>query len=236
MGIRHVTRDEMIEIDRIMIDEFHINPIILIENTAKSLAVLTRELLNKDVYGKEIAILVGKGNNATGGLAAARHLHNWGANVEIITTYSGVELMEYQCKELDLVRTMGISVIYKSQKNFEGYDLLIDAILGYDLNQNLSDPVVTIINDANESRVPTLALDLPSGLDATSGIPYNPTIRATTTMSLGIPKRGLMTPQAKPYVGSMYLADISIPRVIYSKLGEDFGHLFSKTFIVRINY
>jgi hypothetical protein len=74
-----------------------------------------------------------------------------------------------------------------------------------------------------------LALDLPSGLDGDSGEASNPTIRATETLTLALPKRGLLAPAARPRVGQLHLADISVPEKVYRRLGLTVGPIFAES-------
>ena len=234
--MRNLTRDEMAEVDRLMIEDFKVDLLMMMENAGKSIAVMARELLGKEVLDKKIAVLVGKGNNGGGGLVACRHLHNWGANVDAIVAAQRNDLKEAPELQLTILDQMGIPIIHEFQQTLEGYHLLIDALLGYNSRGDPRGPVAAVIKNANASGVAILSLDLPSGLDATSGLPHRPTVRAATTVTLAFPKKGLVIPEARPYVGRLYLADISIPRALYSKFGVDTKKLFSKTFIVRLNY
>jgi len=91
-----------------------------------------------------------------------------------------------------------------------------------------------LIRWANEQDAPTLSLDTPSGLDTTSGQARPPTTRAAATLMLALPKTGLLTPQAAPYVGELYLADISVPPGLYAAMGISAPPLFVKTDIIRV--
>jgi len=82
--------------------------------------------------------------------------------------------------------------------------------------------------------IPVLSLDVPSGMDATSGEPREPCIRASATMTLALPKTGLMTDQARPLVGELYLADLSVPRELYASMDLDVPVIFSGEEIVRV--
>jgi NAD(P)H-hydrate epimerase len=88
---------------------------------------------------------------------------------------------------------------------------------------------------ANGCGRPVIALDLPSGLDGDSGLPREPTIRATTTLTLALPKRGLVRPEAAPRVGELRLADISVPGSVYNQLGLEVDALFAKCDVLRIS-
>ncbi len=82
---------------------------------------------------------------------------------------------------------------------------------------------------------PILSLDLPSGLDATTGQAHDPTIRASATLTLALPKTGLRAPGASAYVGELYLADIGVPPALYTHLGLSVGPLFAAHEIVRLD-
>ena len=85
---------------------------------------------------------------------------------------------------------------------------------------------------ARDAAEPLAPLDVPSGLDATTGDIRDPCIRATATLTLALPKTGLAG--APRVVGELYLADISIPPVVYANLGIEFGPVFYLGPILRI--
>jgi NAD(P)H-hydrate epimerase len=114
-------------------------------------------------------------------------------------------------------------------------ELLIDALVGYSLRGAPRGRVAELIRAANASRVPIIALDLPSGLDPDSGEPRDPTIRATSTLTLALPKAGLLAPHAREWVGDLYLADISVPDAAYRRLGITVGPIFAERDIVPVD-
>jgi NAD(P)H-hydrate epimerase len=89
---------------------------------------------------------------------------------------------------------------------------------------------------ANNQSTPTLSLDTPSGLDTATGTISNPTIKATATMTLALPKQGLRAPTAIPYVGELYLADIGVPPSLYAGagLGLEVGNIFARGGVLRL--
>ena len=91
-----------------------------------------------------------------------------------------------------------------------------------------------MIDWANDAGAPVLALDTPSGLDTATGAIHEPTVRATATMTLALPKAGVR--EAGAVVGELYLADISVPRELYARepLNLAVGPLFAKSDIVRL--
>ncbi len=87
---------------------------------------------------------------------------------------------------------------------------------------------------ANDSGIPILALDIPSGLDGDRGTPLDSCITATSTLTLALPKVGLMQPAAAGSVGELYLADISVPASVCDRLGIAVGTVFARDDVVAI--
>lgn len=79
-----------------------------------------------------------------------------------------------------------------------------------------------------------MSLDLPSGLDATTGEVYEPCIKAEYTLTLALPRKGLLVREARRYVGNLFLADIGIPPVLYRDIGIEVGNIFKDETVVRI--
>jgi NAD(P)H-hydrate epimerase len=231
--IPSLTTIQMIEADRAMIEDYHIELIQMMENAGRNFAELARRQLGGAVKGHSVAVLCGSGNNGGGGLTAARHLHNWGANVIVALTKSADEFRGVPAHQLDILKRMNIPIV-DSASLPSTVELILDAIIGYNLSGIPRGVAADLIRWANRQNVPILSLDTPSGLDTTSGLAYEPTIRATSTLTLALPKQGLLIPQAKPYVGELYLADISIPPELYAKMGIAVPSLFAESNIIWV--
>lgn len=223
----------MIEVDRAMIEDYHIELIQMMENAGRNFAELSRRQMGGTVQGHSVAIFCGNGNNGGGGLTAARHLHNWGANVVVALTKPADEFRGVPAHQLDILKRMNVPII-KPTSLPSTVDLILDAIIGYSLSGIPRGMAADLIHWANRQNVPILSLDTPSGLDLTSGMALDPTIRATATLTLALPKQGLLNPQAKPYVGELYLADISVPPELYTKMGIAVPSLFTEHDIIHI--
>jgi len=115
-------------------------------------------------------------------------------------------------------------------------DLILDAMLGYGAKGDPRPPIADWIHLANERKRPVLSLDSPSGLDTTTGIPGSPCIHAAATLTLALPKTGLLSGRAKPFVGSLYLADIGVPPELFAapSLGLLVKSPFCEGSIVRL--
>ena len=111
IDIPYITTDQMIEVDRAMIEDYHIELIQMMENAGRNLAHLARtRFFDGDPRGKKVVVLAGRGGNGGGGLVCARRLHNWGALVQVIIkapdeTYRGIP-----AHQLDILRRMNVAV------------------------------------------------------------------------------------------------------------------------------
>jgi NAD(P)H-hydrate epimerase len=231
-GIVYLTAEEMAEFDRAAIEDFGIDEAALMENAGLATASLAKDILGGAVGGKRIDFLVGKGNNGGDGLVAARHLHNWGARTTLVAAVESASLRGLPAKQLAILEKMGVHPSGPDTR-LDGSDLLIDALFGYNLKGNPREPMAGMIRRGNSSKVPILAVDIPSGLDATTGEPGDPCIVADDTLTLGLPKVGFLAPRAKSHLGNLYLADISFPGRLYASHSQKLG-LFNAGPLVRI--
>jgi NAD(P)H-hydrate epimerase len=232
-GVVYVTAEEMRKIDDTTIRDFQVDVLMLMENAGRATAELARRMLQGTTLGKRVACLVGGGNNGGDGMVAARHLANWGASVKVIAGTSKDRMKDVPLGQLHIIEKMGIPIL-STEYVLKDYDLLIDGLIGYGLEGNPRDRIATMIKDANSSCRPILALDVPSGMNATTGEAYKPCIKATATLTLALPKTGFLARGTSSYVGDLYLADISVPRKIYESFGQK-SVLFQRDILMRIN-
>lgn len=164
------------------------------------------------------AVVCGVGSNAGDGLAAARHLHPWGRLASVSCIDAG-RLRGPAARELEAVRRLGIEV--GGALKLEGADMVLDAIFGTGLTRAPEGKFAEWIEAINGSGAQVVAVDLPSGLDADSGVAYAPTVRAKMTVTLGLPKPGLLKGDGPRVAGEVWIADIGIPFEVYAALGID---------------
>ena len=239
--IPSLTTSQMIEVDRAMIEDYHIELIQMMENAGRAFAELARRQMGGAVKGHSVVALCGSGNNGGGGMTAARHLHSWGANVIVALTKPADEVRGVPAHQLDILKRMNIPIVDSASLRFDDaqrkpatFELILDAIIGYSLSGFPRGAAADLINWANMQNAPILALDTPSGLDANDGQAYKPTIRATATLTLALPKQGLVNPNSAPYVGELYLADISVPPELYARMGISVPPLFAESDLIRV--
>lgn len=214
------TAAQMREVDRIAVEDFGISLLQMMENAGRALAELTRVYLG-GLHHRRVVVLAGRGGNGGGGVAAARRLANWGAEVRVVLAHPERDLAVWPARQLASIRAMGVPVhrLVEAVSLVHEADVVLDALLGYSLDGPPREPEAGMIRFANAHSAPILALDLPSGLDPDTGFPNDPTIRATRTLTLALPKVGLLRPEAEGWVGELWVADISVPPSVYALLG-----------------
>ncbi len=208
----------------------------MMENAGRALARVARDrFLAGDARGKSVAILAGSGGNGGGALVCARNLLNWGAEAHLalvkpVGAYGGVP--GHQAKILD---RMGhrLDEAHDDMPP-KAVDLVVDGLIGYSLTGAPHGRLATLIRWANEADAPVLSLDVPSGVDATTGETHDPAVRATATVTLALPKHGLTKRKVRGHVGELYLADIGVPPSVYQQLGLAIELPFKGADVVRV--
>jgi NAD(P)H-hydrate epimerase len=233
-----LTTDQMREVDRSMIEDYRIELIQMMENAGRHLAHLARvRFLAGDPRAKYVIVLAGTGGNGGGALVCARRLHSWGAEVQVLITRPDAEFRPVSAHQLDILRRMQVPVaLADGPGQVKRADLVVDGVIGYSLNGAPTGTAAKLIRWANAQGAPILALDAPSGFDASTGTIYDPAIQATATMTLALPKAGLRASGVEKQVGELYLADIGVPPGLYAEpgLGIQVGPIFAQDEIIRL--
>jgi ADP-dependent NAD(P)H-hydrate dehydratase / NAD(P)H-hydrate epimerase len=164
----------------------------------------------------QTAVLCGKGANGGDGLAAARHLQRWGRLHSVAALDRGA-LQGAAAKMAAALEAVGVEIT--DQPRLEGSVLILDAIFGTGLNRPPEGRAAEWIEAINASGKRVLAVDLPSGLDADTGRALFPTVRADLTVTLGLPKAGLLAGDGPGLAGEVWLVDIGIPPEAYEMVG-----------------
>jgi len=246
MGITNVdvpvpwlTTEQMVEVDRAMIEDLGIELIQMMENAGRGLAHLAREeFLDHHPTDTKVAVLAGPGGNGGGALVCARRLVGWGVNVEVVLSRPDEAFAPVPGQQLAILRKMGVPCGAAGDLDApRSAGLVIDGLIGYSLRGAPRGATANLIRWANAQDSPVLSLDVPSGVDAGSGKVFDPAIRAAATLTLALPKTGLRLSDAEGCVGELYLADIGVPLSLYSSpsLGlEVSSRLFATGDIVRL--
>ena len=224
------TAAQMAEADRIASEELGIPLELLMENASHQIAVAARVFLG-GVADKRIVAFVGAGNNGGDALGALRHLSGWGASVGAVLSTPAERLRPLARRQHDILVKLGLP---RETAAVDDADLVIDGLLGYSVSGPPRDAVADLIRAANASRLPILAVDIPSGLHPDTDEPLGVTVRAALTVTLALPKRGLIATRSHSLVGELLVADIGIPPQAFDRLTIETRGLFAGGDIIRI--
>ncbi|HEY8418390.1 MAG TPA: NAD(P)H-hydrate dehydratase [Limnochordales bacterium] len=218
-----VTAAEMRAIDRRAIDGYGIPSLILMEHAGLAVARRCWQQLHP-TRSRRVVIFAGTGNNGGDGLVAARLLTNWGARARVFLAGDPERASAETATQLAIARELGIDVVplrdgthQKAKLNAAAADLLVDALLGTGSRGAPRGAVAAAVDILNGAGRPVLAVDIPSGVDADTGAVPGAAVRAQWTVTLGLPKVGLLLPPGRELAGHLVVADIGLPRAL---LGE----------------
>src|ERR1043165_6623537 len=212
-----VTGTEMQILDRRTIIEAHIPSTVLMERAGEGIVSNLEEHYGP-ARGKTITILCGKGNNGGDGLVVARLLHRRRARIHVILLTPITELSRDTAamyRRFVRVGRRSAIVQFRSADQVRAVlassDILIDALLGTGLSSVVTGTYREAIDVINSAGKPVIAVDVPSGLQADTGAILGRAIRATLTVTCGLPKLGLYVNEGIDQAGIVRVVDIGIP-------------------------
>ncbi len=216
-----VDRDQMQKIDTYAIDELKIPSLCLVERA--SLAVLKNIDLKKR---KTFAIIVGVGNNGADGLALARNLLAKNIYVEVYIVGNLDKASNDFKVNFDAVNMLtdrvyplvSLEELAMMEANLSEVSTIIEGIFGTGLNRTIKAPYSFVIEAINRSLKYTISIDIPSGLDATSGKTYGNVVDSDLIVSMQAMKKGVYTNSA--FRDKCLVEDIGIPKLAIDKIME----------------
>lgn len=211
-----LTPGQMRALDDRLVDEIGLPLLSMMENAGRNLALAVRKLVPS---ARRVAVLAGKGNNGGGGLACARHLDTAGRDVHVYPTHPDGELAPAPATQARVLQASDVSLHGPDEGQPEAPDVVVDALIGYAQEGPPRGRVAERVREVQATEVPRIALDVPTGLDPASGAWHTPSLRPDATVTLALPKTGLV--RADPPAGRPVLADLGIPRGVYADLGVD---------------
>ena len=234
--MRVLNAAQMREADRRTIDDIGIPSLVLMENAGRQ-AVAAMESIYSDLLERQVAILCGRGNNGGDGFVVARTLVQRGVDVAVFLIGRVSEVRGDARVNLEILGRLGLTVVeIADSQAWELHfsevgdcTLIVDAIFGTGLNAPISGFIESVVTDVNESGIPVVSIDLPSGLSADSSDPIGPSIEAGLTVTLAAPKLPLVLPPAEIHAGDIVIADIGIPGDVIEALDGPRVDLLTRT-------
>jgi hydroxyethylthiazole kinase-like uncharacterized protein yjeF len=202
-------------IDRKAIDDYGISEITLMENAGSAVAnVVTSLSICTDNI--KICVLCGKGNNGGDGLVASRNLKSRGYNCDTYLLASPNDLNETPRFELSLLKDRPKTVKHPGDlPELKKYAIIVDAIFGTGFTgTHIKEPYRSLIKSVNAERSFVLSVDIPSGLNGTTGRVEDVAIFSDRTLTLGLPKRGFYKNCGPRHCGEITIQNIGFPNAL----------------------
>ncbi|HSA63998.1 MAG TPA: NAD(P)H-hydrate dehydratase [Nitrospira sp.] len=219
-----VTATQMQALDRRTITEAQVPSLTLMERAGKGTAEFIERRFGP-LAGKRVTIVCGKGNNGGDGLVVARLLRQRRAVVTVLMLALAAELSrDAAAMYRRWLRIAGRSATktFRSADHVEdlltGSTLIVDALLGTGLSTPVSGAYREAIRLMNRTGSPIVAVDMPSGIHADDGALLGHAIRATATVTFGLPKLGLYLGAGIDHAGDIHVVDIGIPAAFVDKV------------------
>ncbi|MBN1594746.1 NAD(P)H-hydrate dehydratase [candidate division FCPU426 bacterium] len=231
--LRIVDAKTMQGIDRQAVEQFGLTSHLLMEEAGKRLAKHVLRFVSVPLSTR-VAVLAGGGKNGGDGMVCARYLARAKLRVvvylfaEKVAPETMANLKRLAAENIP-VRKCVTGVSPAVAREIEAADVAIDALMGIGLAGNPREPFAAAIRRLNSSRCKVLAADIPSGLDAGSGKPADPTVKAHYTVTFGLPKLGLLNPQAAPYVGQLAVETIRFPESLLVASRENMQYVDTRS-------
>ena len=224
-----VTAEQMRQVDRIAVEEFGLGILQMMENAGRNLAQNVMDMVGEATG--DITVLAGAGGNGGGGLCCARHLHNRGFQVRLVLDREASAMHGAAATQLQILQAAGFEAIdpYQATAAIRRADVVVDALIGYSLRGAPRGRAAELIELCNLHARHVLSLDVPSGLDATTGGAPGGVVQPERTMTLALPKTGLHS-----IPGDLYLADIGISPEVYHRLGLSFEPPFGSRYWIPL--
>jgi hydroxyethylthiazole kinase-like uncharacterized protein yjeF len=210
--LKVATAKEMQEIDRVTIEKSGIAGIVLMERAGLSVVSKVCQLYPD----RKVMVLCGSGNNGGDGFVIARELHNQGKDVEVYAVRPG-KLKGDAKTNYSVAKKYGVNILFINKflaldsKRITPNTVVVDALLGTGLQNEIRKPLSDVIDKVNDLRCPVIAVDIPSGISSDSGQIMGYAVKADHTVTFGLPKRGHLLFPGADYAGQLFVEDIGFP-------------------------
>ncbi len=202
------------ELDRLAIEEHGLSANILMERAGEAAFSLLRECWPK---ARRIAVFCGTGNNGGDGFVVARLAHENGFEVSVFQVGEAGRIQGDALAAMQRLQGAGITPVAFEGQSLTGMEVIVDGLLGTGIHGEVSAEYRSAIEAINTAVAPVLALDLPSGLNADTGMACGVAVQAAQTVTFIGLKQGLLTGEAVQLCGRLHFSDLSVPRTIYTQ-------------------
>ncbi len=219
---RVVSAEEMRWCDETTINTYGVPGLLLMENAGRGVTEIIKQEFSS-LESKHILIVCGRGNNGGDGFVVARLLSNSGARMNILLMASPTKLKgdaktNFRILQMFVKKSSGLLTIQRFSKKLLASmpqpDIIVDAMFGTGFTGSVAKPFKEMIEWMNRQQAKIVAVDIPSGINGTTGEMKNCAVHANVTVTFGCLKSGLLCNRGRELVGSVRVVDIGIPRMI----------------------
>lgn len=232
-----ITTQQMTKIEEKSEKDFSLSRAQLMENAGTGIANWVNDFVIKKSLKKQILIVCGSGNNGGDGFVSARILCNKGFNVNVICLVEESALKEpaknnfariKKIKKIKISKVRNKTNLEKIDKSFDDSELILDCILGTGIAGEVRGLKKTIISYINSLSKKVISVDIPSGLNGDTGKGLS--IKACTTLTLGLPKIGLLQSGVEGKTGKIIVIDINFPAELLDATRSNLHYLHQNDF------
>ncbi len=200
------------ELDRLVIDKYDLSSNILLERAGEAGYALMNLRWPKI---QRIAVFCGIGNNGGDGFVLARLAHEAGIETRVYQVGDSDKLQGDALAAMQRLQGAGVTPVAFCEQSLQEAELIVDGLLGTGIQGEVRADYRKAIEAINATIAPVLALDLPSGLNADTGVSCGLAVQAAVTISFIGLKQGLMTGAGVQLCGELHFSDLNVPREIY---------------------
>ncbi len=218
------TNEEMAALDRRAAEEFGISTLLLMETAGRSVADAASRLTRRE--GSRVVVIAGKGNNGGDGFVAARLMLAAGWRVTVLLLARDADVTGDAAINLQAARRAGVDVANIDSTAVPALrgalgtaNLIIDGLFGTGFKGPVVGLAAKTIDAINNAGCPVLAIDVPSGVQGDTGAVDGPAVRATATVTMSLPKIGLLLPPGAAQTGQIWMVDVGHPRRLIETAG-----------------
>lgn len=218
---------EMREMDRVAIERYAIDELILMENAGAAAFRVLVNSLDRPLNRVQGVILCGGGNNGGDGFVVARHIHSAGGAVVVILCadpgkFGGAAATNLRALEklnIPLLAAYDPADVQGAEELVAEWvaqaDYLVDGLLGTGISRPVEGMLARVIERVNQSGKPVLSLDIPSGVNGDTGAVMGTAVKADWTIAFGLPKPGNLLYPGHGRGGKLFVSHIAFPPALY---------------------
>lgn len=232
-----ITAQQMYELEERANKEYSITQVQLMENAGRGVAQWIDRFVEEKSIPKEVLIICGGGNNAGDGFVGARYLQDMGFRVSVICLVKEDELkgpakINYnklkRIKKLSIYKAFNKIQLERLGYIFKDTPLILDCILGTGIKGEVKGFFREVIEYINSLSKKVISVDIPSGMDANTG--NGLCIKANATLTMGLPKVGLLKPGIEDTVGYLHIIDIGLPQELVKEVKSNLEYIHPQDF------